>query len=823
MNNSKNDSLKLVQERFRMTFEQAAVGIAHVAPDGRFMRINQKFCEIVGFTKEEMLARTFQEITHPEDLDLDLNYVQQLLDKEIETYSMEKRYFRKDKIIIWVNLTVSLVREDSGEPSYFISVVEDITIRKRAEETAEESFRFQELAAKIFSRFINLPTDQIDQAIEDLLREVGKFFDADRAVIAQLSATGKVLKTTHIWYSEQFDMERLKAHDIKVSYPNFTNHLIHEDTWSFTNPDEYSHWPEVKEVCDFTGIKSGIAIKLNFDGQTLEMFDIVSIRSNRVWDKDSIERVKFLGQVFTTALSRKQAEEEFKKHAEFEQLVSRISAKFIGLSGVEFEQAIFDSLAVIGQYFKSDSVRLYRLSLQGDVVKIRNMWQEEHLAPQGEMPEIHKVKYPNLAAHYSRGESVVFNKFDDSPQWSEMRKILKFFGTKAGVGVPLEVDSTGVDIFAMDRVQSEHDWPKDIIEQSKAIGKVILSAMRRREAEVDLQDSYNKIKQLKDQLLAENISLREEIKLEHDFEDIIGNNENFKYILHRVEEVSKTGSNVLILGETGTGKELIARAIHAASQRKDKPLIRVNCAALSANMIESEIFGHEKGAFTGAHSKRIGRFELANGATLFLDEIAELPMELQAKLLRVLEEGEFERLGSSKTIKVDVRIITSTNRDLNRAVNEGRFRQDLFFRLDVYSITIPPLRQRLEDIPLLVRHFVNFYNKKLSKEIEHISQLTISMLKSYSWPGNIRELKNIIERSVIDSKGNQLQIQLPNIKTSLDIEKQTLEEIERKHITEILESTNWKIGGERGAAKILGLPRTTLQTKIKKLGITHPR
>ncbi len=507
----------------------------------------------------------------------------------------------------------------------------------------------------------------------------------------------------------------------------------------------------------------------------------------------------------------------------FQELISRISTKFIGLSGIEFEQAIQDALAEIGRYFKSDTVRLYRLSLQGDVLKIRNMWRDENLSPPEEMVEIHKMKYPNLAAHYSKGEATVFSKYDDSPQWPEMRKILKFFGTKAGVGVPLEVDDSGVDVFAMDIVQSEHVWPKNIVEQSKSIGNIILSAMRRREAEIELQNSYDEIKQLKDQLETDNIYLQDEIKLNHNFEEIIGESKDLQYALHRVEKISPSNTTVLILGETGTGKELVARAIHNASPLKNRTVIKVNCAVLPKNLIESELFGHEKGAFTGAYAKQIGRFERANGTSLFLDEICELPVELQPKLLRVLQEGEFERLGGSETINVNVRVITATNRNLEEEVREGRFRQDLYYRINVFPITVPPLRNRKEDIPLLVKFLVQKICRKLGKQITNIPQKTIATLQEYSWPGNIRELENVIEGAVITSPGETLNIELPETSILVTTNGVTLEEVEREHILNILKLKNWRIEGPKGAALVLGMNPGTLRSRMQNLGIVKPK
>ena len=339
----------------------------------------------------------------------------------------------------------------------------------------------------------------------------------------------------------------------------------------------------------------------------------------------------------------------------------------------------------------------------------------------------------------------------------------------------------------------------------------------------ELRRQLNQIKNLQQRIKAESIYLQEEIKSEHNFENIIGNSDALKYVLYRVVEVAPTDAPVLIMGETGTGKELIARAIHNASSRSKRSLLKINCAALPASLIESELFGHEKGAFTGADARRMGRFQVADGATLFLDEISEIPLELQPKLLQVLQDGEFEPLGSSKTLRVDVRIIAASNRDLNYEVNHGRFRQDLFYRINVFPLTVPPLRHRKEDIPLLVNWFVDRYNRKMGKNITSTPAALIKHLQAYDWPGNVRELENVIERAVITSKDSILKLTdslviSANVKTRAKL-RETLAEVERMQILNTLENTGWKIEGTNGAAGVLGLAPSTLRDRMKKLGI----
>jgi PAS domain S-box-containing protein len=341
-------------------------------------------------------------------------------------------------------------------------------------------------------------------------------------------------------------------------------------------------------------------------------------------------------------------------------------------------------------------------------------------------------------------------------------------------------------------------------------------------AKEQLQARLREIEGLKQRLEKENIFLRQEIKLQYVHEEIVGRSEKMKKVLSQAEQVAPTDSTVLIQGETGTGKELLARAIHHLSSRKDRPLVTVNCASLPPTLIESELFGREQGAYTGALTRMAGRFEAADGATLFLDEIGELPHDVQSKLLRVLEEGRFERLGSSKTLQVNVRIIAATNRDLPQDVNEGRFRKDLYYRLNVFPIAIPPLRERAEDIPLLVWAFVRQFEKKMGKRVDTISRKSLEALQRHAWPGNVRELRNVIEHAMIASSGRTLTVTQPKRELPGVPETRTLQDLERSHILGVLEKTGWRITGKGGASEILGIKRTTLQSKMKKLGIKRP-
>ncbi|HCE67932.1 MAG TPA: Fis family transcriptional regulator [Geobacter sp.] len=356
--------------------------------------------------------------------------------------------------------------------------------------------------------------------------------------------------------------------------------------------------------------------------------------------------------------------------------------------------------------------------------------------------------------------------------------------------------------------------------------QLILEIEEHKRSVEQLLIACQEISRLKELFHAENVYLQQDLARKYNFGEITGQSESMSFVFAQIDQVAPMNATVLLLGETGSGKGVVARAIHRRSSRKERPLITVNCTALPANLFESELFGREKGAFTGADARQIGRFELANGGTIFLDEIGEMPMELQCKLLRVIQDGEFERLGSPHTIKTDVRIIAASNRNLEEEIKNGTFREDLFYRLNVFPIKIPPLRQRKEDIPLLVNHFVAKFNKKMGNQIEIVPKDTLTELQGYRWPGNVRELESVIERAVIISQGKMLQV-LDSFETYQKAEEpsvfeiKSLEELEQDHILRVLQKTGWRIEGEKGAAVLLGLNPSTLRARMRKFGIAR--
>jgi formate hydrogenlyase transcriptional activator len=423
---------------------------------------------------------------------------------------------------------------------------------------------------------------------------------------------------------------------------------------------------------------------------------------------------------------------------------------------------------------------------------------------------------------------LVFNEINPDDHSPEMYERLVREGLKSLAVIPLVSRGRLVGAFALGRRGEANFSEEDIEFVLQAGGQVAIA--------IENAMAFREISELKNKLAQEKLYLEEEIRSGMNFEQIIGDSRSLGKVLKRVETVAPTDSTVLVYGETGTGKELIARAIHDLSPRRAKPFVKLNCAAIPTGLLESELFGHEKGAFTGAITQRIGRFEVANGGTIFLDEIGEIPLELQTKLLRVLQEREFERLGSSRTLQTDARLIAATNRDLEAMVGEQKFRPDLFFRLNVFPVQVPPLRERQGDIPLLVRHFAQQFAKRMNKVIDTIPSAAMDALCRYHWPGNIRELQNVIERAVITSTGPILRVDVADLKISKSsppAEKTSssestngalrgvLEETERQEILKALKQSNWVVAGPNGAAERLGMKRSTLQLRMNKLGISR--
>jgi transcriptional regulator with GAF, ATPase, and Fis domain len=509
------------------------------------------------------------------------------------------------------------------------------------------------------------------------------------------------------------------------------------------------------------------------------------------------------------------------KRLQLQELMTDISAMFVNLPASAVDGQIEQGLKRIVEFLGIDRSSFGEFSEDMKDIGVTHSFAVPGIDPLAKV--VMTDLLPWYASTLSRAEIIKIEHPAELPEEAVTEKdYFQKTGLKSNLVIPVAIGGVMVCGIAFGALRTYHKWPEDLVEQLKRIAEIFGQAIYRKREEEELRRSYAEIKQLKDRLQAEAEYLHSEIEVNHRYGDIIGESAVIRQVLNRVEQVAPTNSSVLISGETGAGKELIAHAIHGLSLRHEHVMVKVNCATLPPPLIENELFGREKGAYTGAMARQIGRFEVADGSTIFLDEIGELSLEVQSKLLRVLQDGEFERLGSSHTIKVDVRVIAATNRDLAKEVDKGRFRDDLFYRLNVF-----PSRRRLcangRDIPLLVWAFIKEFSVRMGKKIQLVPKKTMEALQHYRWPGNIRQLRIVIEHAMIISAGKTLQVQLPEPPASLMPEAGTLEEVEIKHITQVLEKTSWRIKGRGGAAELLGLNPGTLYSRMQKLGIPHRR
>jgi PAS domain S-box-containing protein len=650
------------------------------------------------------------------------------------------------------------------------------SLETRLHAESEAQVGFETLLAEISTFFINLPVDRIDSEIEVAQQRVCQKLDLDRSTLFQIpdGERGSLLLThVHQPPESQPPPKQMNAKDF---WPWTTQKCLDGETIVISKLTDLP--PDAdrdRESFILYGTRSVVVVPLSVGGKNVfGLLTFSIIREERNWPENIVQQFKLVAQIFANALARKQTEKTLRENEARLNLAT--NAAGAGLWILELDTGCVWVTPKTRELFnfasdeKLDSDSFFKAIHPDDHVQVRQAMQQATLSAEDLRSEF-RVILP-----------------DKSIRWIVTR------GHR-------HIRATG--------------------EPQRLMG-VSLDVTVRKQMENRLRNHLEEIQRLKLQLEQENIYLRKEIELQNVHEEIVARSNAMIGILALVEQVAQTDATVLIEGETGTGKELLARAVHRLSARKDRPIVTINCASLPPTLIESELFGREKGAYTGALTRMTGRFEAADGATLFLDEIGELPQDVQAKLLRVLEHGRFERLGSTKTLQVNVRIIVATNRDLARDVADGKFRKDLYYRLNVFPITIPPLRERPEDIPPLVWTFVRQYEKKMGKRIDHISRKSMENLQHYPWPGNARELRNVVEHAMIVSNGRTLTLTRPQGVSAKNTANLSLEDTERRHILGVLRKSSWRLSGRDGAAEMLKLKRTTLQSKMKKLGIQRP-
>jgi formate hydrogenlyase transcriptional activator len=677
----------------------------------------------------------------------------------------------------------------------------------------------QELAAELFSRFVKISGAQIDSEIALSIRRIVEYLGIDRGFLSQCSSDGTQMICTHCWSVHGGNEIITPSGPLPV--PWVQRQLFQgRHVWFSCLGDLPEEAAQDREYFAAVGTKSFLMLPLEIDGKVIGSLSLENIFPDGNNPEDGVRGLKLIADVFAGAVERKRRKLELVERIRFESLLNDISARFVMMDTAEIDQGIEKALQQIAEIFHGDRCGILEVQPEKKFARVSYAWYAEgiqRVPGDINLEPLFPWSYEMLV---EQGQSVYFSNLEElPPEAKKDRHSLAAMGVRSALAIPLFIGKSVQYIITFQNMLRENVSIKQHSERLQLLGEIFVHALMRRAAEKRLRISYEEIRQLKDKLQTEAEFLRSEIRACMNREEIVGQSEALRNVLTKVEQVAPADTSVLICGETGTGKELIAQAIHDLSFYRDKVMVKVNCASLPATLVESELFGREKGAYTGAMTRQVGRFELADGSTIFLDEIAELPLALQAKLLRVLQEKTFERLGSPKTIKVNVRVIAATNRNILEEVKKGTFRKDLYYRLAVFPITVPPLRERVEDIPMLVWAFVEEFCKKLGKQIHKIAKHDMEVLQQYAWPGNIRELRNIIEHAVIISSGATLQIQLPK-QDSKDLSwAKTLTEVETRHIKDVLRHTGGRIKGEGGAATILGMIPSTLNSRMKKLGI----
>ena len=648
--------------------------------------------------------------------------------------------------------------------------------RKHADEQLDSLRKFESLVVDISAKFVNLPTDLIDAQIEDTQRCICECLDIELSVLWQWSESSPHFMTVTHLHSPP-EGPRKPAHiDCQESFPWALERVLRGEILVYSTENMPPEAARDQESRRHFGIQSSVVIPLSAGGGPLiGILTFDTLKEERSWPEPIVDKLCLIAQIFTNALARKRSDLQLR-----------------------------ESQARLQMATECAEVGLWIMEAETDRV-----W----VTPQ-----------TRALFQFTEDEALDYTNFNDKIDPADQKRVKQKVQDAIRSGQALDIDFRVV-------------LPDDSVRWIRASGKPMPGAhgqgvrlmgaskdvSERKRMEEQLRGQLAEIESLKQQLEAENIHLRKEIELQHVHEEIVSRSPVMKQILAQVEQVGRTDATVLIEGETGTGKELLARAVHRMSDRQNRPLVTVNCASLPPTLVESELFGREKGAYTGALTRMTGRFEMADGATLFLDEIGELPLDVQAKLLRVLEQGSFERLGSTQSIQVDVRVIAATNHNLEKQVDTGRFRKDLYYRLNVFPLHLPPLRERPEDIPPLVWTFIRQYESKMGRRIDHMPHQCMDELQRYAWPGNVRELRNVIERALIVCNSRTLKVHPPNGTNGVPApDNLNLAETERRHIVRVLEQTGWRLSGSGGAADLLGLKRTTLQSKMKRLGIQRP-
>ncbi len=774
------------EARYRAVVQDQSDFIVRWRPEREITWVNDRMCEYLGRSADDLLGHS-ELLFMTEDEWREYKKDLSALTPENPTFEHGHEWVRPDGETAWNEWTVRGIFDENGELAEVQSVGRDITERKLAERAVARQAAFQARLADITSILLNAPAREYDAVLADVQARIGEDYGFDHIAFMWFEDELPGLKESINWLPGGRQPEPYSSKDLPFGHSRERRDQLRRiDNVDDMSDEEHADQATIRRL----GLSSLLIVPMSSKDRFFGRAGF-AYREQRDWDENTIEELRLITNAITGAAVRRwslQQIEARQKDLERSQRVAKVgsyrlqatrnkddSHDLLNILGINLSEQALEIFDIEPQQDPRETVMLLLSRIHpDDEPRVRETWRKTLESGGEHTIEYRVVRHDGSIIHVQSKEQ--FDGADDNG-------VITFFGTY-----------------------------KDITEWV--------------EANRHLQTALSRIEELKDQLQAENILLRDEVRAAHGFEKIIGSSSKLRRVLEAVRQVAPTNVTVLICGETGTGKELVAQSIHDVSDRKSRPMISVNCAALSSELIESELFGHEKGAFTGAHARRQGRFEIADGGTLFLDEIGEMSGDLQAKLLRVIQEGEFERLGGSETLKTDVRLIAATNRDLKKAMDSGDFRADLYYRINAFPIDLPPLRERKEDIPLLAEHFVRKHAAALGKDVDSISSRTLGFLQEQDWPGNIREMESTILRALISTNGKVVDFIGDSTETraavdDTEVDALSLLAAQRKHIIDVLTRSGWVIEGKKGAAQALGLAPSSLRSKMKRLNISR--
>jgi transcriptional regulator with GAF, ATPase, and Fis domain len=739
--------------------------------------------------------------------------------------------------------------------THCLLVVHDITGQRQAERELARRLKMAELISELSATFIDLPSSEVNTGIENALRSIGETLGLDRTHVGLFTPDQTRVTLTHQWVRPGGQATIEDFQDFQVKFlPWLARHILSGRTAILSSLDDLPPGAEAERLLfQSLGNKSMLMVPLIVGRSIIGIVEFVCTREAIVWQSDLVAVLQLAGEIFASAIDRKRTDDALRERLRAAESVLQFSTRFIDLPASAIGEGIMGALKSIGEALDLDRTQVGLLQEDNrDMVRIHYQWLREGLPPDPlnlDFTGMPASSMPWMNARLQMGQSIVFDDCIQLPiEATVERKIFEARGTRSAVILPLTAGGVTIGLVGFTQIRRKREWTAEDLVTLNLVAQIIANSLARKHADDERRRAFEELEALKARIENERDYLREEIRIDHGAADIIGGSPALRSALAAVQAVARTNATVLVCGESGVGKELFAREIHARSGRADGPLVKVNCAAVPKELFESEFFGHVRGAFTGAHKDRTGRFELAHGGTLFLDEVGEIPLDLQSKLLRVLQEGELERVGDDRTRSVNVRVVAATNRNLETEVAAGRFRQDLYYRLSVFPIEVPPLRLRREDIVPLAQHFLQLFCRDSGRARLTLSEEHKRSLCDYHWPGNVRELQHVIERAVILSSVPPLRLDLALPASQVSPAPQAspliapaappplaarpaatvmtesdLRALERDNLMAALEKARWRVSGEGGAAQLLGVRPSTLRDRMKALGIQRPQ